>query len=193
MIPYSDIRLVNTGSDNGWLPTGTKSLPEPMFTNNQWSFVVFTWGSNFTRNVQLSFLDVLLKITYLRLQLHLPGTNELTDSTLDVKIFADNKPKNIHIPDSKVHGANMGPTWVLSAPDGSHVGPMNFAIRNGVHFVLIGYELWRHDVEMLCTLLTPVTCVELTHPIQWVSNAVLWRYWPELPVILDMTLRGLFY
>ena len=25
------------------------------------------------------------------------------------------------IPDSKVHGANMGPTWVLSAPDGLHV------------------------------------------------------------------------
>ena len=23
--------------------------------------------------------------------------------------------------DSKVHGANMGPTWVLSAPDGPHV------------------------------------------------------------------------
>ena len=33
------------------------------------------------------------------------------------------------IPDSKVHGANMGPTWVLSAPDGPHVGPMNLAIR----------------------------------------------------------------
>ena len=32
-------------------------------------------------------------------------------------------------PDSKVHGANMGPTWALSAPDGSHVGLMNFAIR----------------------------------------------------------------
>ena len=29
------------------------------------------------------------------------------------------------IPDSKVHWANMGPTWVLSAPDGPHVGPMN--------------------------------------------------------------------
>ena len=25
--------------------------------------------------------------------------------------------------------ANMGPTWVLSAPDGPHVGPMNLAIR----------------------------------------------------------------
>ena len=32
-------------------------------------------------------------------------------------------------PDSKVHGDNMGPTWVLLAPDGSHVGPMNLAIR----------------------------------------------------------------
>ena len=32
-------------------------------------------------------------------------------------------------PDSKVHGANMGPIWVLSAPDGAHIGPMNFALR----------------------------------------------------------------
>ena len=36
----------------------------------------------------------------------------------------------IHTPDNKVHGANMGPTWVLSAPDGPHVGPMNLAIRD---------------------------------------------------------------
>ena len=35
----------------------------------------------------------------------------------------------VNIPDSKVHGANMGPAWVLSAPDGPHVGPMNLAIR----------------------------------------------------------------
>ena len=34
------------------------------------------------------------------------------------------------IPDSKVHGANMGRTWVLLAPDGPHVDPMNFAIRD---------------------------------------------------------------
>ena len=32
-------------------------------------------------------------------------------------------------PGSKVHGANMGHTWVLSAPGGPHVGPMNLAIR----------------------------------------------------------------
>ena len=38
------------------------------------------------------------------------------------------KPSYYIIPDSKVHGANMGPTLVLSAPDGPHVGPMNLAI-----------------------------------------------------------------
>ena len=38
-------------------------------------------------------------------------------------------PKSIAHPDSKVHGANMGPPWVLSAPEGPHVGPMNLAIR----------------------------------------------------------------
>ena len=33
------------------------------------------------------------------------------------------------LPDSKVHVVHMGPTWVLSAPDGPHVGSMNHAIR----------------------------------------------------------------
>ena len=32
------------------------------------------------------------------------------------------------IPDSKVHGANMGPTWDRQGPGGPHVGPMKFAI-----------------------------------------------------------------
>ena len=32
-------------------------------------------------------------------------------------------------PDSKVHESNMGPTWVLLAPDGPHDDPMNLAIR----------------------------------------------------------------
>ena len=33
-------------------------------------------------------------------------------------------------PDSKVRGANMGPTWVLSAPGWPHVGPMNLTIKD---------------------------------------------------------------
>ena len=35
-------------------------------------------------------------------------------------------------PDNIVHVANMGPTWVLSAPAGPHVGPMNLAIREAI-------------------------------------------------------------
>ena len=31
-------------------------------------------------------------------------------------------------PDSKVHGANMGPIWGGQDPGGPHVGPINFAI-----------------------------------------------------------------
>ena len=37
-------------------------------------------------------------------------------------------------PDSKIHGANMGPTWVLSAPGVPHVGPMDLAIRGNICF-----------------------------------------------------------
>ena len=38
--------------------------------------------------------------------------------------------KNI-LPDSKVHGANVGPIWGRQDPGGPHVGPMNFAIWAG--------------------------------------------------------------
>ena len=31
-------------------------------------------------------------------------------------------------PDSKIHGANVGPTWGRQDPGGPHVGHMNFAI-----------------------------------------------------------------
>ena len=42
-----------------------------------------------------------------------------------------NKWKSLcnHNPDSKVHEACMGPTWGRQDPGGTHVGPMNIAIR----------------------------------------------------------------
>ena len=48
----------------------------------------------------------------------------------------DGLPKTTTFPESKVHGANMGPTLVLSAPDGPHVAPMNLAIRSLCRVVL---------------------------------------------------------
>ena len=44
-------------------------------------------------------------------------------------------------PDSKVHGANIGPIWGRLDPDGPHVGPMNFAIW-GASFTVL-FELKR--------------------------------------------------
>ena len=32
----------------------------------------------------------------------------------------------------KIPEANMGPTWVLSAPDGPHIGPMDLVIRDPI-------------------------------------------------------------
>ena len=38
-------------------------------------------------------------------------------------------PNNhLNSPDSKVHGANMGPIWGQQDPGGPHVGPINFVI-----------------------------------------------------------------
>ena len=33
-----------------------------------------------------------------------------------------------YIPDSKVHGTDMGPIWGRQGPGGPHVGPMNFDV-----------------------------------------------------------------
>ena len=45
-----------------------------------------------------------------------------------VKVRYGKKGNDSVYPDGKTHGANIGPTWVLSASDGPHVGPMNLAI-----------------------------------------------------------------
>ena len=38
-------------------------------------------------------------------------------------------------PDSKVHGANMGPIWGRQDPGGPHVGPMNLAIVTSIKYI----------------------------------------------------------
>ena len=48
--------------------------------------------------------------------------------------------------DNKVYGANMGPTWVLSAPGGPHVGPMNLAIREITYHILLTQTQLLHAV-----------------------------------------------
>ena len=59
-------------------------------------------------------------------------------------------------PDNTVHGTNMWPTWVLSAPDGPHVGPMNFAIR-----VIV--QLLRIVLRILQRMHSEINTENLTH------------------------------
>ena len=59
----------------------------------------------------------------------------MTNNCITTKCFVFFK---FNIPDNKIHGANMGPTLVLSAPDGPHVGPMKLAIRD-----VIENRLWK--------------------------------------------------
>ena len=48
--------------------------------------------------------------------------------------------RTYNIPDCKVHVANMGPTWVLSAPGGPDVGPMNLDMRDIVPSTRLAIE-----------------------------------------------------
>ena len=69
---------------------------------------------------------------------HLTFHWQLSDTSNHAKIWnlwlSISLMDTLYNPDSRVNGANMGPTWVLSAPDGPHIGPMNLAIRENIQF-----------------------------------------------------------
>ena len=73
------------------------------------------------------------------------------------------------IPDSKIHGANMGPIWVLSAPDGPHVGPMNPAIRN-TKPVRTFYEILWWNCKQYRRAMNPVQGSHFAVSPQWRQN-----------------------
>ena len=52
-------------------------------------------------------------------------------------------------PTSKVHGTNMGPTWVMVTPGGPHVGPMNLDIWGA----LSDMNMFQRDTQMKCNIL----------------------------------------
>ena len=81
--------------------------------------------------------------------------------------FLTQRPSNAEsVSGRKIHAASMGPTWVLSAPGGPHVGPMNLAIRGG-HVMMSS-----HNVTALnCSISPPSTSILLskvmTSPAVW--------------------------
>ena len=72
------------------------------------------------------------------------------------------------IPDSKVHGTNMGPIWVLSAPDGPHIGPMNLAIRDDIESTFMWITAVVSDTDFLPnTIETPKAAINHHVNIPW--------------------------
>ena len=74
------------------------------------------------------------------------------------------------VPDSKIHGANMGATWVLSAPGGTHVGPMSLASRG--HSYPNGPEASREaswGSEFVLLKKRKVGSFILLHKISWTA------------------------
>ena len=76
----------------------------------------------------------------------------------------------VNNPDSKVHGANMGPIWGWQDPGGPHVGPMNLVVWEAIVYILqmfwrvltMYYEattLYWFSITMYCT--GPVFCLLL--------------------------------
>ena len=60
--------------------------------------------------------------------------------------------KQLDYPDSKVHGANMGPIWGRQYPSGPYVGPMNLAIWVYIFLLWHIYEMCsRHIGEDFAT------------------------------------------
>ena len=64
--------------------------------------------------------------------MRLSATAELYSSNLALREgtpeLSNQRVHQHSIPDSKVHGATMGPNWGRQDPGGPHVGPMNLAI-----------------------------------------------------------------
>ena len=58
----------------------------------------------------------------------------------------------ISFTDSKVQGAKMGPTWVLSSTGGPHVGPMNLGIRECQLFIFWSADQTESYYRKTCSI-----------------------------------------
>ena len=90
-------------------------------------------------------------------------------------------------PDNKVHGANIGPTWVLSVPGGPHVGPMTIAIWETAEILEI--------VACWCIMTTfKADLILLTHCwFSWFGHSLY--YWDKsilgVPALLWEFMKGI--
>ena len=56
------------------------------------------------------------------------------------------------VPDSKVHGASMGPIWDRQDPGGPHIGPMSLSIWDAKLLAGIVWKIWFYISMVVCIL-----------------------------------------
>ena len=71
------------------------------------------------------------------------------------------RQKWINTPDSKVYGANLGPTWCRQDPGGPHVDPMNLAIWDQLNDIAHWNDSPMNSLHLALTYI--LFCVEETH------------------------------
>ena len=103
-----------------------------------------------------------------------------------ITINNNNKPRRV-FPDSKVHGANMGPIWGRQDPGGPHGGPMSLAIWVVITLNRGGYcyniTVWGYfyDITVWQRLFSDAMNINLSHFIGMQSKALdyerrRWQY-----------------
>ena len=85
--------------------------------------------------------------------------------------------KTLNCPDSKVHGANMGPIWGRQDPGGPHVGPVNFAI-----WVCTSSRVLSSHILIPTSLILPV-CLLLQVPFGTMVALLCMWFGISLPLV----------
>ena len=98
---------------------------------------------------------------------------ESTGVILELRVGMTSQTNLDNSPDSKVHGANMGPNWGRYDPGGPHVGPMNFVIWDVSSCMLS--NLLTLPGKMAChknynILATVYLCWKQVHYLKWICE-----------------------
>ena len=119
-----------------------------------------TWAFPTTQRQYTELQSVIITRQFFFLDTH--HRHPIAKTLMGPSYLYNGNPIPEKIPDSKVHGANMGPIWDLSAPGGPHVGPINLVIRDGLDNETCPKFWW---VFYISCALYALSCYVLEHVI----------------------------
>ena len=105
-------------------------------------FVIIYYSFIYYSFIYLFFyLFIYLFIYFIHVKTHC-WTNKMTFCICPIRIV------KVLYPDTKVHGANMGPIWGRQDPGGPHVGPMNLIIWVAIHWSPMMISMQRSSITI---------------------------------------------